>query len=109
VSATDAVVNTMQLTPGAGDWLVSFSTSVLLGANNSEGQFVIYSNGVAQAASRRRVARAGGSSAGFIQGVAIASFRVTGLGAAQQIDIRAQVSAGTMSIYQRNLTLLKVG
>ncbi len=107
-SGTDVLVDTMTITPGVGDYLVSFSTSANLGSNNTAADFSIYVNGIQEANSIRSIARGGGATSGHVHGVSIASYKVTGVLTAQAIEIRASVSGGTLSVFERNLTLLAV-
>lgn len=100
------VVALMTQTPGAGTYKVDFSTSIILGSNNSQADFSIFTDGTIEAASVRSVARSGGSTAGIVFPIAISGYVVT-VADAQAIDIRADVDVGTVSIFERNLTLTR--
>ncbi len=101
------LVDSMTLTPGAGNYLVHFETTVTLSANNSEAEFSIFVNGVEVTDSRRQVGRSGGSTAGMVMARSIHA-RVPGVLAAQAIEIRAGVNAGIVSIFERTLSWERV-
>ncbi len=101
------LVDSMTRTPGAGNFLVFFDTTVTLSANNSEAEFSVFVNAVEVTDSRRQVGRAGGSTAAMVMPRSLHA-RVTGVGAGEAIEIRAGVDAGTVSIFERTLSLLKV-
>jgi hypothetical protein len=105
-SVSDVLVAGMTQTPAAGNYKVSFSTSANLGANSSNADFSIYVNGVQEAESIRQIARGGGATTGHIHNVAISEYLITV--AAGSVEIRASVSAGTLSVFQRNMTLTPV-
>jgi hypothetical protein len=92
----------MTITPGAGDYLVSFSGSLANSSNNSEIDIAVYVNGVQAAASVRRYDNL---ASGDTIPSSIAAYKVTGVLDAQAIEIRWRTSAGTASVWQRNMTV----
>lgn len=106
--ASDSLVNGMTITLGAGDYKVEFSTSVEVLSNNGAGEFSIYVNGVQVAHTVRHVSRAGGSTSGTQTPLATNAY-VTGVLAAQAIEVRAQISSGTLNIFERTMIVTRVG
>jgi hypothetical protein len=104
-SATDVVVSGMVLTPGPGDYVVMFNSS--WENNGAEDMFAsIYVNGV-QVAHSQRITRMESSTPDTEMAVVTHAF-VTGVLAAQDIDIRFRTTGGTLTMLQRSMILLKV-
>lgn len=102
-SNSDVVVSSMTLTPGAGTYLVVFSSDWSNSGNNTS-QFVsCYANGVKVGNSERQYARATTSKR---DGVAINCIATVAAG--QAIDIRWRVSGGTGTLGNRSISLIKV-
>ena len=103
-STTDVVVANMTLTPGAGNYLVLFTVTWQGSSASLTVTFSIYVNGVQVAGSERgiRVTAGGAAMTGPI------SLVISGVLAAQVVDIRWRVSTGTGTLGNRNLTLIKV-
>ncbi len=101
------LVASMTLTPGAGNYMLNFSSSVLLSDNNSSADFSIFVGGVEVAASIRTAARGGGATAGTVFPVGIPGYRITGVGVSDAVEIRGNVDSGTVSIFERNISLLR--
>lgn len=108
-SATDAVVTSMELTPGAGDYLAIFTGEIDPPAGLSALQVIvsIYVNGV-QVTGSERITSFGGSedSAAPVLHIAATAIRVTPT-AGQVVDVRYR-KTGTLNtiIQQRTLSLL---
>lgn len=106
-SGTDVVVSSMTLTPGAGDYIAWFSSSWENSATSDTIFVSIYVNGSQIATTERRY---------YIDGsipdtaIPVATHdMITGLGAGEDIDIRWRTTGGTATMYQRKLTLIRVG
>src|SRR3989344_6060340 len=103
-STTDVVMTGMTLTPGAGDYLVVFSTSVKTAAAATV--FVsIYVNGVQQAHTERQHFQEG-SIAGFEE--PLMTYAHVSVLAGQVVDIRWRTSASTATAQARTLNLFPV-
>src|SRR3989344_1573515 len=103
-STTDVVMTGMTLTPGAGDYLVVFSTSVKTAAAATV--FVsIYVNGAPQAHTERRHFQEG-SIAGFEE--PLMTYAHVSVLAGQVVDIRWRTSASTATALARTLNLFPV-
>ena len=101
---TDVVMTGMTLTPGAGDYLVVFSTSVKTAAAATV--FVsIYVNGAPQAHTERRHFQEG-SIAGFEE--PLMTYAHVSVGAGQAVEIRWRTSASTATALARTLNLFPV-
>ncbi len=105
-SSSDVLVNSMTLTPGAGDYIVWFS-GTLDGSSSSTYQYVsIYVNGTQVAHSEREVYNES-SINGALFPVATHA-RLTGVGATDAIEVRWRTTGGTATMYERRLTVSKV-
>lgn len=105
-STSDVLINSMTLTPGAGTYLVFFSASWKNG-NNDTNYVSIYANGAQLAESERRFYTE--DSIPNTPVPVATQGTVTGLGAAQDIEIKWRVSGDTATMYERTLTILKIG
>jgi hypothetical protein len=105
-SMTDTLVTGMALTPGAGNYLVMFSAS-WKNANNDTNYVSVYANSVQVAHSERRFYTE--DSIPDTPTPVATQCRVMSLGAGQTIEIKWRVSGDTGTMYQRTLTLLKIG
>lgn len=103
-STTPTVINSMTITPGAGDYVAFFSSYGVTDAGGDQVFYGIYSNGSQVTHSVRRK-DADDANVLYTQAY------ITGLGASQAIDARGwNESAGkTSTIYERSLILVKVG
>jgi len=105
-SASDVQMTTMTATPGAGTYLVLFSTS-LSHSNAAGATYVsIYANTAQVAASERRLTYADIKQIGLI--APLATQAVVTVAAAQVIEVKWRTSTSTATAYQRTLTLLKL-
>lgn len=105
-SAADVLMTSMSLTPGAGNYMVWFSTSVDHDSSNESIFASLYVNGV-QVADTEREFKRGGAAADNKGSLAFNKY-ITGVLAGQVVEVRWRTPAATASAYQRTLTLLKV-
>lgn len=102
-STSDVVATSMTLTPGAGTYMVIFSALVYNSAAANTTTISAYANGVQVANSERGT---GAASATYRAAASLTC--VVTVAAGQAIDIRWRVSAGTGSMGNRSLALIKV-
>jgi len=105
-SASDVQMTTMTLTPGAGTYLVLFSTSLSHSNVAGETYVSIYANTSKVAASERRLTYTDLKQIGLI--VPLATQAVVTVAAAQVIEVKWRTSTSTATAYQRAMTLLKI-
>jgi hypothetical protein len=105
VPLVDTLVSGMTITPGAGDYLVSFTGSVE-NAVTSYNYISLYVNGV-QVPHTEREMRVESSIPGTSFPVAFQAL-VTGVGASDAIEVRARTTVGTATIHERTLTVQSV-
>jgi hypothetical protein len=104
-STTDVALSTpLSITPGAGDYLISFS-GVVSNSNSSRDVFMsIYVNGTKIAASERQItSNAGGDKCTIATGA-----YYTGILASQAIEIRWRAESDTATITNRTLIVQRV-
>ena len=105
-SATYALLTGMTLTPGAGDYILSFTTSVEC-SSDSDNFFQVFVNGVA-VAHTERLFRSESSITDIPNNISIYAY-LPSVGESQAVEIRWQrTSAGTSTCYERTLTLQEV-
>jgi len=106
-SASDVQMTSMTSTPGAGTYLVLFSTSIA--HSNAAGAIYvsIYGNGVQVAASERRRTATDLKQIDMV--VPLATQAVVSVAAAQVIEVKWRTSTSTATAYQRTMTLIKIG
>lgn len=105
-STTDVVVSGMTMTPGAGDYVVWFSSSVENSAGTDD-QFVsLYLDGT-QLAHTERQATVDSSIPGSPFPVATHAF-LSGVTAGQAIDVRWRTTGGTATMHERTLVAAPV-
>jgi len=104
-SSSDVVVAGLVLTPGPGDYVVMFNSS--WENSDAEDMFVsVYVNGIQVADSERKNEME--SSTPDTELTCATQAYVTGVLAAQDIDIRWRTTGGTLTMLQRSMILLKV-
>jgi hypothetical protein len=105
-SASDAQIDSMTLTPGAGTYLVMFSTSVAHSATQSL-YVSIYANGskVNESECRLTVTDMKVQASVF----PLSTQAVVTVAAGQVIEVKWRTTGATATAYQRILTLLKIG
>lgn len=102
-SASDALLNGMTITPGAGTWLVIFDCEVSINSTSSAAQFSVYANGVQVANSVRHVVAPSSGRACSVS--TIANVVVAG---GQAIEIRWNVAGGsTATALGRSMSVMK--
>ena len=108
ISATDVQVGgttPMTVTPAAGTYLVSFEGSVSHSSSNADMHMSIYSAGSQVAASEREAKRGAGQGDVTIPFKCSAKVTVNG---SQAIEGMWRTSTSTATMYERQLTILKV-
>ena len=106
-SATDVLMAPLTLTPGAGDYLAWFSSSVEGSGSDTTQNVSIYDNGTRVDHTEREIFQENS-----IPGTSfpIASHGViSGLGGGEAVDVRARTTGGTLTMHQRTLTLHRTG
>ena len=106
-SASDVLLDSMTYTPGAGDFRGSFGTSIKGSANGQTIYISIYVNGVQVASTERQFSLQDLKIVGTIIPIDI-NFIVTGVLAAQAIEVRWRTTSGTATAYTRSLSLFRV-
>lgn len=100
-----AVINLMTLTPGAGTYIVLFSTSGSVSKNSRFGIFSIFANGVQVTASERQIGGQANNEGG------VTCYAKVTVADGQAIDVRwrlnSAASSPTITITSRSLILLK--
>ncbi len=104
-STSDVLATGMTITPGAGDYLVMFSTSTENNATGNNTYISIWVNGVQIAHTERRWFTEG-SIANTASPMATQHFAAS-VGGGQAIEARWRVDGGTGTMYQRTLTIVK--
>ncbi|KKN25520.1 hypothetical protein LCGC14_0884080, partial [marine sediment metagenome] len=100
-SPTDALMAGMTTTPGAGNYLVMFSSSFEHSTNGETIHASLYVNGVQVASTERQFQRGSGNSGA---GLAFQTY-VTGVTGGQAVEVRWRTSAATATAHERTLTL----
>ncbi len=104
-AVVDTVISGMTIVPGAGDFFVFFNSSGIHNATNEDLFISLYVNGVQVPHTERRMPRGGAADAGG--GMLLLIAFISGVLAAQVVEIRARVTAGDADIFQRTYTLVK--
>lgn len=109
-SATDVLMTSMTITPIQGTYLVMFSSVV---QSNSAGNSVtvsLYVGGVQDTTSIRTAAPFDGGTLSATQGsCGIMTHGIYTVNGAQAIIVEWHRSAGTATVFQRKLSILKIG
>ena len=105
-SPTDVLVPDMTLTPGAGDYLVWFSGSLVADTGDSTQHVSLYVNG-SQVAHTERQSVLESSIVNTPLPVGFQA-KVTGVGALDDIEVMWRTSAGTATMHQRTLVVQKI-
>ena len=101
----DALLSGMTIVPGAGDYFVMFNSSALLNSTNEVLFISLYVNGVQVPHTERRLPRGGAADAGG--GMLLIIAFISGVLAAEVVEIRARMSTGNADVFQRTMTLVK--
>jgi hypothetical protein len=100
-SGTDVLVTSMTFTPGAGDYMVWFSSAMWIDQSNND-VFVSFYKGGSQVANSE-------TSTNTTRPDHVAkSKKITGVGASDAIEVRWRVSGSTARMQSRNLQWMKV-
>ena len=107
-STSYVVIDSMTVTPIAGTWWVSFSSSGNGSAQNADLDFAIFMDGsVVSGTTRRNGHQSGQQNKDTVRPMHTqAIIATTGT---EVIDVRYKTSSGTFSVYERNLILVRVG
>lgn len=107
-SATFVLIASMQVTPATtGTYLVLFSGSGSVSTNGADVDYSIHNNAVEVAHSRRHLDYNGGGQTANYRSAwhSAAVLSVTG---GQSVDVRFRTSAGTLSVYERTLEVIRI-
>lgn len=109
-SATPVVITGVTLTPGAGEFQVEFTTTVTITTTNATVTLSIFQNGSQVVSSVRPVipTRTTALLTNITYRMMLATNDEVTLSAAQAVDIRIQVSAGSVSIFDGVMTINKI-
>ena len=103
-SLTDVLIVGMSITPAAGTYSATFSGSGLNSGNGASRMFFsIYTGGVQEAHSERELGISGGAN------VAVHTNAVVTVNGSQAIEARWRAVAGTNTVHERSLTLIRLG
>ena len=105
-SGTYVVMNAMTITPGAGTYLVMFSSSGNGSNNNTTLSYAIFNNGTIISHTERIMSIAAQQVTG--RNTAIYTQTTTTVAAGQAIDVRYRTTGGTFSVHERNLILVQL-
>lgn len=103
-STTDEIITGFTTTPVPGRYSLYFSSDVIISQNNRISQCVAFIDGVASPNTRRT---AQGVSSNF--DAALATIGEVTVNGSQAIDIRVNVSSGSLDVNQRSLILIRLG
>ncbi len=104
ISLTDVLIAGMTLTPTAGTYLVTFSSSVLNSGNGATRLFVsIYSGGTQVAHSEREIGVSGAANS------CVQSGAIVTVNGSQAIEARWRAVAGTNTAHERSLVIVRLG
>lgn len=107
-SGTDVLVTGMTITPAAGTYAVTFTSTGSYSNSNTTQTISIYAGGVQNANSSRTVGSAT-AGLGATQDSAITTNGTVTVNGSQAIEIRARRSANTFTINARTMTIIRVG
>lgn len=103
-SAVDAILTGMTVTPVAGRYAAFFSADITITQNNRVAECVVYEGGVALEDSRRRTQGVGANFNG-----AFNTLTEVSVNGAQAVDIRVNVTSGSLDVTGRTLLLIRLG
>jgi len=109
-STSDVLMTGMTVTPIAGTYLVLFSAVVQQNDAGNSATVSIYSAGVQDPASVRDFAPFDGGTLSAVNASCVCAIQgVYTVNGSQVIQVEWHVSAGTGTVFQRNLILIKIG
>lgn len=100
----DTFITGMTITPNAGTYGVWFSSDVIISNNNRKAEVVIYKSNSAEENTRRTMQGVGSNFNGNLQSLGIVS-----INGAQTLDVRVNISAGSLTINQRSFLIIRLG
>lgn len=103
-SATDTIITGFTITPSTGRYAVFFSADSVISQNNRLAEYVVFVDGVA-VENTRRIVQGLGSNYEAAQNT-VGEINVNG---SQTVDVRVNVTSGTLDINQRSLVLIRLG
>jgi len=103
-SLTDTLITGFTVTPVAGRYAIWFNARMQSSSASATNNWVIYKNGLIIADSDRG-ARFGASSTDF----GCSTQTVASVNGSEAIDIRVRRTNGTLSVYDRSVTLIRLG
>lgn len=107
-SATDVLVTTMTVTPIAGTYFVAFDCTQTNSAGGNTNTLSVYSGGVLVTDSQRTVGTPT-NFAGVIQAVPGTTTATVTVDGTQAVEVRCRRSAGTATIQNRAMTVIRIG
>jgi len=105
-STTYTVIDSMTITPGAGTYLVMFSSSANIATANATANYAIFNNGTVVQNTERSLSTGGGQTTGLHE--ALHSQSVETVTAGQAIDVRYLTDTGTFTVHERSLILIQL-
>jgi uncharacterized lipoprotein YehR (DUF1307 family) len=106
-STTYTIMNTMSITPAAGTYFVTFSASGRGSATNADHQYALHSAGVIIAHSERMDGENSAAANSTTTRCYYTQAIIT-VNGAEQITLQYKTSAGTLTVFERSLIVLKV-
>lgn len=103
-SSTDVIITGLTVTPVSGRYGLWFSGDVTVSANNAIGQCVAFIDGVSVEATRRDLQGVGSNFKSSIATLAEVSVDGT-----EAVDIRVNISSGSLTVTGRRLLLIRLG
>lgn len=107
-STSNVLLNSMTLTPTAGSYFVTFSTTVDHSAQNRPIEMSIYVGGSQQSASVRSVITRVNSIGAISLTACVTTQGVVTVNGSQAIEIRWSTTSGTATAYQRTMSILRL-
>jgi len=105
-STSYVALDSMSLTPGAGNYVLMFGTSAENNNNNASIFFAVYVDGSVIQHTERETRR-GGSSANNMDVISLQAY-LPSVGAGQVVEVKWKTSAGTATARERTLVLMKI-
>lgn len=108
-SATDTQLTTMTSTPGAGDYLVYFSTSLRNSVSDTTQNLSLYNAGSQITHTERQILTENSHDVGVNDNFVVSTQAyITSVGASDTVEIRWRTTSGTSTVVQRTLTFIKL-
>lgn len=103
-SLTDVVVTGFAVTPQSGTYAVWIMGEIQDSNSTAQMSFTVYKAGVTVADSIRDIQSYGASKPGML-----ATLTVISVNGSQSVDLRVKTTAGTLSVFQRSMLLIRLG